>query len=69
MTTQTTAREPRQIDTVLFDLDGTLVDTLSDIEEVVNRARGEHRLPALTRSAVSERVGEGGSALVDGCPA
>ncbi|MEU4999950.1 HAD-IA family hydrolase [Streptomyces sp. NPDC021622] len=65
MTYYTTAREPLQIDTVLFDLDGTLVDTLSDIEEVVNRALGEHRLPALTRSEVSERVGEGGTALVE----
>jgi phosphoglycolate phosphatase len=63
--TPTTSRQPRQIDTVLFDLDGTLVDTLSDIVYVVNRALSEHRLPSLTRSEVSEKVGEGGTALIE----
>ena len=56
---------PRTIDTVLFDLDGTLVDTLADIVREVNRALRTHRLPELSRSEVRDRVGKGGTALVE----
>ncbi|MEU7567920.1 HAD-IA family hydrolase [Streptomyces fradiae] len=53
------------MDTVLFDLDGTLVDTLDDIVRTVNSALRGLGLPALTRAEVRDRVGEGGTALVD----
>ncbi|MFJ8695942.1 HAD family hydrolase [Streptomyces roseolilacinus] len=53
------------MDTVLFDLDGTLVDTLDDIVRAVNTALRDHGLPALSRAEVRDRVGEGGTALVD----
>ncbi|MFF8385017.1 HAD family hydrolase [Streptomyces kanasensis] len=53
------------MDTVLFDLDGTLVDTLDDIVRAVNAALRAHGLPVLTHPEVRSRVGEGGTALVD----
>lgn len=53
------------VDTVLFDLDGTLVDTLDDIVREVNGALREFGLPCLTRDEVRDRVGEGGSGLIE----
>ncbi|WP_187645795.1 HAD-IA family hydrolase [Streptomyces sp. TRM49041] len=53
------------MDTVLFDLDGTLVDTLDDIVRSVNTALRDHGLPALSRTEVRDRVGEGGTALIE----
>ncbi|SCF35194.1 phosphoglycolate phosphatase [Micromonospora matsumotoense] len=53
------------MDTVLFDLDGTLVDTLDDITREANAALRQFGLPSLTRDEVRERVGEGGTALIE----
>ncbi|MCP9962570.1 L-tyrosine/L-tryptophan isonitrile synthase family protein [Streptomyces somaliensis] len=53
------------MDTVLFDLDGTLVDTLDDIVRTVNAALRAHGLPALSPAEAADRVGEGGTALVE----
>jgi phosphoglycolate phosphatase len=44
---------------VLFDLDGTLVDSISALTESVNHARRTHGLGDLTSSHVRELVGEG----------
>ncbi|MEU4846179.1 phosphoglycolate phosphatase [Streptomyces gilvosporeus] len=52
------------IDTVVFDLDGTLVDTVADIAHAVNRALQPAGLPALTLAEVRGQVGLGGTALV-----
>jgi phosphoglycolate phosphatase len=52
------------VDTVVFDLDGTLVDTVPDIAGAVNRALRAAGLPALTRAEVRGQVGFGGTALV-----
>lgn len=49
--------------TVVFDLDGTLVDTAEDIGAAMNRALHAFGLPPLAPPAVRRAVGEGGTAL------
>lgn len=49
---------------VLFDLDGTLADTLEDIANAVNHALDEHGLPGHPIDAYRELVGEGVGHLV-----
>lgn len=50
---------------LIFDLDGTLVDTLDGIANAINCALMRHGLAPLTISEVADRVGEGGTALVE----
>jgi phosphoglycolate phosphatase len=49
---------------VVFDLDGTLVDSLEDLVSSVNFALGKHRLPTLPREEVRRFVGDGATKLV-----
>ncbi|MEZ5499478.1 MAG: HAD-IA family hydrolase [Steroidobacteraceae bacterium] len=49
---------------VLFDLDGTLLDTADDLASAVNRLRAEEQLPALPVTQLRGWVSHGGSALV-----
>ncbi|MBE5801969.1 MAG: HAD family hydrolase [Clostridiales bacterium] len=51
-------------DTVLFDLDGTLLDTLDDLTNAVNAALAEHGYPARSREEVRTFVGNGIRLLV-----
>ena len=44
---------------VVFDFDGTLIDSYAAIAASVNFVRGEHGLPALTAAQVREFVGRG----------
>ena len=44
---------------VLFDLDGTLLDTLDDLSEAVNHALGLRGLPGHTRDEYMKMVGHG----------
>lgn len=44
---------------VVFDLDGTLVDSYAALTEAVNHARRTHGLDALTAERVRELVGDG----------
>ncbi|MDI9498124.1 MAG: HAD family hydrolase [Bacillota bacterium] len=44
---------------VIFDLDGTLLDTLPDIAAAVNHALGTHGLPPLAASRIVLLVGNG----------
>lgn len=48
---------------VLFDLDGTLVDTAPDFFAVVNDLRQESDLPHIAHSSIRQQVSNGGSAL------
>lgn len=50
---------------VVFDLDGTLVDSLDDIAFHLNAALADHGLPARTRAEISEWVGYGSARLVE----
>ncbi|OLO05491.1 HAD family hydrolase [Salinicola socius] len=49
---------------LLFDLDGTLVDTAPDLAEATNRLREHHGLERLPYQVIREQVSNGGSALV-----
>lgn len=52
--------------TVLFDLDGTLLDTLQDIADSVNYAMNEMGFPAKTLEEVRKSVGNGIQKLIEG---
>ena len=51
--------------TVIFDLDGTLLDTLDDLAAAVNAALTAHRMPPRTRDEVRSFVGDGVALLVE----
>ena len=50
---------------VVFDLDGTLVDSLDDIAAHLNAALADHGLAPRTRAEISEWVGYGSARLVE----
>ena len=50
---------------LVFDLDGTLIDSRRDITTAINRARAELGLPPLALEAVVTMVGEGARRLVE----
>ena len=49
----------KQYDTYIFDLDGTLLDTLDDLAAAVNYALCQHNMPEHTREEVRQMVGNG----------
>ena len=49
---------------VVFDMDGTLIDSVGDIAAAINRMRASYGLSALTRDAVVGMVGSGARVLV-----
>jgi phosphoglycolate phosphatase len=53
------------IEAVLFDLDGTLVDSARDLAETLNRLLAEQGLPALAFDAVKGMIGDGVGKLVE----
>lgn len=55
----------RPYDTYLFDLDGTLLDTLDDLADATNHALAAHGLPARTRDEVRRAVGNGVAKLIE----
>ena len=50
---------------VLFDLDGTLVDSRKDLTAAVNHARAAHALPPLSVQTVTSYIGNGSAALIE----
>ncbi len=57
-------------DAIVFDLDGTLLDSFSDLQAAVNHARVIRGLPALDLETVKTHVGQGARHLIAGtvCP-
>jgi len=51
-------------DLVVFDLDGTVLDTLDDLTAALNRALGLHGFPGLERQAVRPLIGNGVASTV-----
>ena len=49
---------------ILFDLDGTLLDTLQDLADSVNHALAVHGYPARTISEIRRFIGNGAAALI-----
>lgn len=52
-------------DAVVFDLDGTLLDTLDDLKNAVNYALGKMGLPLRSREEVKAFVGNGVAKLME----
>lgn len=50
---------------IIFDLDGTLLDTLADLADAVNYALAQHHLPTHSYEAVRMMVGNGVRQLVE----
>ena len=50
---------------LLLDLDGTLVDSLPDLLDVLNRVLGDFGVPALTAAEAKPMVGDGTQRLVE----
>jgi phosphoglycolate phosphatase len=50
---------------LLFDLDGTLVDSVPDLAGAVNTLLAEHRLAPLAESEIAAMVGDGVAKLVE----
>lgn len=53
--------------TAIFDLDGTLLDTLDDLRDAVNTALSAHGYPPRTREEICRFVGNGVRSLVSFC--
>lgn len=53
-----------ELTTYLFDLDGTLVDSLQDLTTAINGLRGELDLAPLSLATVKSYVGDGATMLV-----
>lgn len=49
----------RQYDTVIFDLDGTLLDTLADLRDSVNHALSVYGYPVRSREEIRSFIGDG----------
>jgi len=52
------------IDAAIVDLDGTMVDTLGDFAEALNRMLAELALPAIAATAIEPMVGKGSEHLI-----
>ena len=55
---------PASISLVVFDLDGTLVDSWKDLADAANALVGEYGRPALPDAAIAEMIGDGAGVLV-----
>jgi len=53
------------LQTILFDLDGTLLDTAPDLADALNTLRQEQNLAPLTFEKIRPVVSHGGQALID----
>lgn len=61
---KTMSTQSDQFQAIIFDLDGTLLDTLADIAESVNRTLAEYRFPSHPIDAYKYFIGNGWKMLV-----
>ena len=54
-----------QVKAIIFDLDGTLVESLPGIAASLNRALTLHGLPGHSNAAVRDFIGDGAKVLVE----
>ena len=52
---------------IFFDLDGTILDTVPDIQDSINRMLADNGLPPLSAEEIVRYVGNGAKKLVDRC--
>ncbi len=57
-------RFPERLKAVVFDLDGTLLDTAPEFIQVVQQLRSEHQLAPLDRNLICAHVSDGARAMV-----
>lgn len=62
--TETTNQPAPPFDTFVFDLDGTLLDTLDDLVVLTNDVLAEAGMPPHTREEINSYVGNGATALI-----
>ena len=55
----------KKYETIIFDLDGTLLDTLEDLKDSVNYALGEAGLPERSLDEIRRSVGNGAKRLME----
>lgn len=53
------------IDAIIFDLDGTLLNTLTDLTNSVNFALNKYQLPTYSEDAIRQMVGNGVTVLME----
>ena len=53
-----------ELDAVIVDLDGTMVDTLGDFSEALNRMLQDLQLPSVSAAAIEGMVGKGSEHLI-----
>lgn len=58
---------PERNGPVVFDLDGTLIDSARDLTQALNRVLGEHGVPPVDAVAVRHLVGDGSLTLIERC--
>ena len=56
-----------QYQAVLFDMDGTVLDTLEDLYDSINHSLAHFSLPPVTRELVRQSLGNGAAFLVSRC--
>jgi phosphoglycolate phosphatase len=54
-----------QLDAVIFDLDGTLVDTAPDLGSALNRLLAEHGRESIGADGIRRMIGDGAAKLVE----
>lgn len=53
-----------QIEAVIFDLDGTMVDTLGDFQVALNRTMADLDLPPVSNALIEQTIGKGSEHLI-----
>ncbi len=54
----------RQLQAVMIDLDGTMIDTLGDFEVALNRALTDLNVPTASRALIERSIGKGSEHLI-----